>query len=317
MESLYIRHVIDRSSALEMAQDERLSANDLRTFLAFSVLDLDGGLDDALITKLAHTTALTPGIVRGCILALASFGYISFSTSQPAATGTAETIPPAPPPPPADMPGPRHKPARTRGLDPSLMEGKVDLARLKRIGDAAARDAAALRDARTAVSGGLAEFRPISDVSSRGGPPTPPETSVPREAPVPASGGFAGFRPVGGSVARAAPVPSETGNDVPGDRILRGLSDWNPVDGEAGQPAAVRFSVWLRFVLTPDELDSWGLWMAASPGERADWAGRYAKAKAAGEDKELLQMLRRRLNEIAKAPPIPGGPGSVPMGPAD
>jgi hypothetical protein len=317
MESLYVKHIVDPSSALEMARDERLSANDLRTFLAFSVLDLDGGLDDALIAELAKATALTPGIVRGCILALASFGYISFSTSKPAATGNAETITPAPPSPPADMPGPRRRPARTRGLDPSLMEGKVDLARLKRIGDAAARDAAALRDARPAVSGGLAEFRPVSDISSRGGLPTPRETSAPREAPVPASGGFAGFRPVGGSVARAAPAPPETGNHVPGDRILRGLSDWNPVDGEAGQPVAVRFSVWLRFVLTPDELDSWELWMAASPGERADWAGRYAKAKAAGEDKELLQTLRHRLNEIAKAPPIPGEPGSVPMGPAD
>jgi hypothetical protein len=247
-----------------MARDERLSANDLRTFLAFSVLGLDGGLDDALIAELAQATGLTPGIVRGCILALASFGYISFSTEKPAAD-------------------PRRNPARARGLDSSLMEVKVDLARLKRIGDASARDAAALRDARAAVSLGLPEFRPVSSSAARTAPAAPPATD----------------------------------NDVPGDRILRGLSDWNPVDGEAGQPVAVRFSVWLRFVLTPDELDSWELWMAASPGEWVIWAGRYAKAKATGEDKELLQALRQRLGEIASAPPIPGGPGSLSMGPAD
>jgi hypothetical protein len=304
MESLYVKHIVDPSSALEMARDERLCANDLRTFLAFSVLGLKGTLDDALIAELAQATTLSPGIVRASILALASFGHIAFTTSNPTGNEIVE-----------DADEPRQMPAKPRGLDASLMDVKVDLARLKRIGDAAARDAAALREARAAVSPGLAEFRPISDGQSR-------KTSAPQhvpsaETPEPAvPRGLTEFRPVGKPAAHTAPTPPVPGNDAPRDRILRGLSDWNPVNGEAGQPVAVRFSVWLRFVLTPDELDSWELWMAACPGERANWAGRYAKAKATGEDKELLQALRRQLAEVASAPPIPAGPGSLSMGPA-
>lgn len=304
MESLYVKHIVDPSSALDMARDERLCAHDLRTFLAFSVLGRKGTLDDALIEDLARVTALSPGVVRACILTLASFGHISFTTENPAAR---EKI--------GEADEPRQKPAKTRGLDSSLMEVKVDLARLKRIGDAAARDAAALREARTAVSHGLAEFRPVSGPSGR--KVEPPQNEEPAIGEAAVAQGLTEFRPVGNAAVRIAPIPPTTDNDIPRDRVLRGLSDWNPVDGEAGQPVAVRFSVWLRFVLTPDELDSWELWMAACPAERANWAGRYAKAKATGEDKQLLQALRQRLADVASAPPIPGGPGALSMGPAD
>ncbi|MGE0652093.1 MAG: hypothetical protein AB7P12_10125 [Alphaproteobacteria bacterium] len=302
MESLYVKHIIDPSSALDMARDERLCANDLRTFLAFSVLGRKGTLDDALIAELAQATTLSPGVVRACILTLASFGHISFTTADPAAHEKAE-----------GTDEPRREPGKARSLDASLLDVQVDLARLKRIGDAAARDAAALREARAAVSPGLAEFRPVSNVLNRKSPAPRHEASA--EAPEP--DGISGFAPVVKPADRTAPPRPMTGGDAPRDRILRGLSGWNPVDGEAGQPVAVRFSVWLRFVLTPDELVSWESWMAACPGERASWAGRYAKAKATGEDKELLQALRQQLAEVASAPPIPGGPGSLSMGPVD
>lgn len=86
-----------------------------------------------------------------------------------------------------------------------------------------------------------------------------------------------------------------------------GTANRDPLQGERNQPAAVRFAVWLRFVLEPDELAACDRFALAHTERWKDWIDRFSPAKAAGTEQDLLDEIRRRLEESkdAQGPPLP------------
>ena len=75
------------------------------------------------------------------------------------------------------------------------------------------------------------------------------------------------------------------------------ITGWNPLMGEESRSSAMRFMVWLRFVLSPDELDACDRFAIAHKDEWSGWIDRFAAARAAGRDDGLLDDIRRRLTE--------------------
>ncbi len=70
---------------------------------------------------------------------------------------------------------------------------------------------------------------------------------------------------------------------------------WDPLADESAQPAAMRFMVWLKFVLRPDELEACDRFALSHEDEWQDWIGRFKPAKAKGTESELLADIRNRL----------------------
>ena len=91
-----------------------------------------------------------------------------------------------------------------------------------------------------------------------------------------------------------------------------GAANWGPLLGEDSQPAAMRFMVWLRFVLSPDEMAACDRFALAHKDQWNGWITRFSPAKAAGAEGELLDDIRRSLGEAAdhQAAPPPPDPGS-------
>ncbi len=107
---------------------------------------------------------------------------------------------------------------------------------------------------------------------------------------------------------RASPNrPDADGNAGDG----AGTATWGPLLGEDSQPAAMRFMVWLRFVLDPDELAACDRFALAHRDQWNGWIARFSPAKAAGAEGELLDDIRRCLAEAAggEAAPTPPDPG--------
>ncbi len=87
-----------------------------------------------------------------------------------------------------------------------------------------------------------------------------------------------------------------------------GAANWGPLLGEDSQPAAMRFMVWLRFVLSPDEMAACDRFALAHKDRWNGWIRRFSPAKAAGTEGELLDDIRRSLGDAADdqaAPPTP------------
>ena len=91
-------------------------------------------------------------------------------------------------------------------------------------------------------------------------------------------------------------------------------ANWGALLGGEPQPAAMRFMVWLRFVLSPDELEACDRFALDHEDRWKVWIARFSPAKAAGTEDELLDEIRRSLDETADreaaAPPPDLGPHS-------
>ncbi len=82
------------------------------------------------------------------------------------------------------------------------------------------------------------------------------------------------------------------------------IADWNPLVGDETRSSAMRFTVWLRFVLNPDELDACDRFTLSHKDEWCGWIDRFAAARAAGRDDGLLDDIRKRLDKFnADGPP--------------
>ena len=116
---------------------------------------------------------------------------------------------------------------------------------------------------------------------------------------------------------RASPTPS--GADGGGGNARDGVEPANceSLLGEGTQPAAMRFMVWLRFVLGPDELAACDCFALANNDRWKGWIARFSPAKAAGTEDELLGDIHRALHETAggEAAPAPPAPGARPPRP--
>lgn len=110
------------------------------------------------------------------------------------------------------------------------------------------------------------------------------------------------LKQIGDRLERQLAAPVQKTGAAPGGRTVPSLASWNPVDGEASQPAELRFQVWLRFVLTPDELSVCKLWAALRPEDWTSWVERFSIAKATGRDTELLSELRRQFGSKETEP---------------
>jgi hypothetical protein len=99
---------------------------------------------------------------------------------------------------------------------------------------------------------------------------------------------------------RAPPTRADAHGGAAGDaREGTGTANWGTLLGEDTQPAAMRFMVWLRFVLGPDELEACDRFALAHKDRWKAWIARFSPAKAAGAESELLDDIRHALDEAA------------------
>lgn len=103
-----------------------------------------------------------------------------------------------------------------------------------------------------------------------------------------------------GGIPPASPAPAAPSS---------GASGWNPLSGEDSRPAAMRFAVWLRFVLSPDELEACEGFAIAHKAAWDEFIDRFGGAKAAGREAELLEDLRRRIRAFVEGPRDGGAGG--------
>ncbi|MDX1483930.1 MAG: hypothetical protein R3229_05555 [Alphaproteobacteria bacterium] len=101
-----------------------------------------------------------------------------------------------------------------------------------------------------------------------------------------------------------APEPPAAGDEA--------APRWDPLGGEESQPPAMRFMVWLRFVLSPDELLACDRFALAHKDAWGTWIERFAAAKATGGEGALLDDIRERLAEGSGAAEPSAGPGNAP-----
>jgi hypothetical protein len=89
-----------------------------------------------------------------------------------------------------------------------------------------------------------------------------------------------------------------------------GIIGWNPLTGEESRPVALRFMVWLRFVLGTEELEACDRFALSHKEEWSDWIDRFGAARAAGEDDGLLEDIRTRIKEgDTSGPSVPPSAG--------
>jgi hypothetical protein len=114
---------------------------------------------------------------------------------------------------------------------------------------------------------------------------------------------------------RASPTHSAApgGGGDAGDGT--GAANWGTLMGEQNQPVAMRFMVWLRFVLGPDELAACDRFALAHKDRWKAWITRFSQAKAAGAESELLDDIRCSLNETAGGEAAPKPPALGPRPP--
>ena len=115
---------------------------------------------------------------------------------------------------------------------------------------------------------------------------------------------------------RASPTHSDAHGGGAGDaRDGTGTANWGTLLGEETQPAAMRFMVWLRFVLGPDELETCDRFALAHKDQWEIWIARFSAAKAAGAESELFDDIRRSLDETAGSEATPTPPDLGPRPP--
>lgn len=121
--------------------------------------------------------------------------------------------------------------------------------------------------------------------------------------------GNANIRDAGRRASRHRPEPD---GGAATTRDGAGEASWDPLLGEDSQPAAIRFMVWLRFVLGPDEMAACDRFALAHKDQWNGWIESFFPAKAAGTEDQLLDHIRRRLAAAADdqaGPPPPPDPG--------
>lgn len=120
----------------------------------------------------------------------------------------------------------------------------------------------------------------------------------------------------GDAMARGARPDAAPAARPPESAALQGAgaAGWDPLAGEDSRPAAMRFLVWLRFVLSPRELEACERFAIAHGESWNEFIDRFGGAKAAGREAELLGDLRGRIGAFIGGPPEtgPGAGGGPP-----
>ncbi|MCZ6886219.1 MAG: hypothetical protein O7E53_07655 [Alphaproteobacteria bacterium] len=251
-----------------IAGDDRLSSSELRILISLFNHLHTGTRESAGLSDLAGATSLPEAQVTAALGTLIARGYV------------AEQVGPAPGPGPDPAPDAAPGPAEETGHAGGTREKRAagDAPGKRRAGDAPGKRPA-----------GAGAKRPVLDARIM-------DYELDLDHLIAA--GDANIR--NGQGANKAARQSQSG----GADDESPIADWNPLVGDETRSSAMRFTVWLRFVLNPDELDACDRFTLSHKDEWCGWIDRFATARAAGRDDGLLDDIRKRLDKFnADGPP--------------